>query len=68
MKKLLSALLATGFLAGYAGAGYACPYHSAEVEKKLTLAQSEQPVTEDETAISTHDPNKLQIEGETKVD
>ncbi|MCG6859507.1 MAG: hypothetical protein LJE67_15725 [Salaquimonas sp.] len=68
MKKVLVALAATGFIAGVAGSAIACPYHSAEVEKKLTLAQSEKPVVEDGSAMSTHDPDSLKLEDEVKTE
>lgn len=68
MKKLLTALLAAGFVAGYASSGFACAFHSAEVEKQLTLAQSEQPVVEDEAAMSTHDPDAVKIEEKVETE
>ena len=68
MRKALTALLATGFIAGFAGASFACPYHSAEVEKKLTLAQSEQPVVDESSAMSTSDPELLKKLENKKVE
>lgn len=68
MKKVLTALLATGFLAGYAGAGYACAYHSAHLEKKLTTAQSEMPAEADDSAMSTHDPDAVRVDDERKAE
>ena len=68
MRKTLTALLATGFIAGFAGAGLACPYHSSELEKKLKLAQSEQTVFEEEAGMSTHDPELLKKLGDEKVE
>ncbi|MCB1465078.1 MAG: hypothetical protein KDJ90_22280 [Nitratireductor sp.] len=68
MRKALTALLATGFIAGTAGAGLACTYHSAHLEKKLTTAQSEQVATEDESAMSTHDPETLKLEEKVETE
>lgn len=68
MRKSLTALLAAGFVAGFASAGFACPYHSAEVEKTLTTAQSEQPVVDEGSAMSTHDPDALNLEEKVETE
>ena len=63
MKKVLTAMIAGGFVVAFAGAGFACPYHSAEAEHNLKVAMSEQPAEAEQPAMSTHDPTtKLKLE------
>jgi len=68
MRRLLTALVAGGFVAVSAGAGLACSFHSAEAEHNRVVAQSQAPVeTTEEEAISTHDPAKVKLEEATEA-
>jgi hypothetical protein len=68
MKKVLTALLATGFVVSFAGSGLACTYHSASAEHNMSVAENDQPVIPDEQAVSTHETQKPKLETGEKTD
>jgi hypothetical protein len=62
MKKVLTVLMAAGFVGGSAAYSFACSYHSASAEHNLTVAEVAPDKAEE--AASTFDPDSLKIEKE----
>ena len=67
MRKLVTALIASGFVAASAGAGLACTFKSAEAKLDKVVAQSQAPAAVEEEAISTHDPAKVKLEQDAEA-
>jgi hypothetical protein len=66
MKKVLTGLIATGFIGASAAFAFACDYHSASAEHNLTVAQADTDRTE--AAASTFDPEKMKLEEEKQAE
>jgi len=67
MRKLIAVSLAGGLLAAMTATGFACPYNSASIHGKMTVAEAETPAA-DQEAMSTFDPGQLKQEAEEKAE
>lgn len=67
MRKLIAVSLAGGLLAATTATGFACPYNSASVTDKMTVAEVEKPAT-DQEAMSTFDPEALKKDADKKAE
>lgn len=66
MKKLLALTAAAGLVAASSATAFACPYNSASMDKKMTVAEA--PAEQGEEAMSTFDPSKIDLEEEKKAE
>lgn len=66
MKKLLTFTAAAGLVAASTATALACPYSSASMDKKMTVAEA--PVKKGEEAMSTFDPDKVVLEEENNAE
>ena len=66
MKKVLTLLVAAGFVGASAAYSVACSYHSASAEHNLVVADAATDKTEQ--AASTFDPDKLKLEQEKQAE